>query len=257
MRTGAARTLLSVKCMALAALCSCMPPARGCLRSAAFTTFPLASASDRQLQLCSIKSADGSPLETLLYRPSAAPAASAPRGAVLVLTDVYGVHDAENQEWIGAFSEAAGLPVVAPDLFRGVPWSEARFEGDTKSQAYERWRSENYLPERVVSDIACASLFAREAAGQESQEPVPLAAIGFCFGGGRLLEAIAHADLGGAISSAVAFYPTRLQDTASARSKLSGTPVLIIQVCRLFRNPLYFCARRPCPCADRALRAGR
>jgi dienelactone hydrolase len=232
MRNGAAR-LLSGKCAALAALCSCMPPATGCLRSAAFTTFPLASASDRQ-QLCSIKSADGSPFETLLYRPSAAPAASAPRGAVLVLTDVYGVHDAKNQEWIAAYSEAAGLPVVAPDLFRGVPWSEARFGGDTKSQAYEKWRSEHYLPERVISDIACASLFAREAAGQESQEPVPLAAIGFCFGGGRLLEAIAHADLGGAISSAVAFYPTRLQDTASARSKLSGTPVLIIQVSRLF-----------------------
>ena len=183
-------------------------------------------------------------METLLCRPRASAAASAPSGAVLVLTDVYGVRDAKNQRWVAAFSEATGLPVIAPDLFRGVPWSDSKFGGDTKSQAYEKWRNDHFVPERVVSDIASAAVFARETAGQkDSPTQVPLAAVGFCFGGGRLLEAIADADLRGKLTSAVAFYPTRVKDTAN-RSKLSETPLLIIQVRWFLANTLHIFA---CP----------
>ena len=111
------------------------------------------------LRLCSI----GAGVEALSYRPVGW-GTEARSGTVLVLTDVYGVHDEENQRWIAAFSEATGMPVLAPDLFRGAPWSEARFGGDTKSEAYERWRRENYVPERVLADIASAARFARGTA---------------------------------------------------------------------------------------------
>jgi len=207
----------------LALCCGLLPGC--CSFSAASAPRASAAGPGAPLRLCSI----GAGVEALSYRPRRWGAA-ARSGAVLVLTDVYGVHDEDNQRWIAAFSEASGMPVLAPDLFRGVPWNEERFGGDTKSEAYERWRRENYVPERVLSDIASAARFAR-ASDSGPRGRVALCAIGFCFGGGRLLEAIAGAcDLGGQISAAVAFYPTRLEDAGLVRSKMSSTPVLIIQV---------------------------
>jgi dienelactone hydrolase len=159
------------------------------------------------------------------YRPNSATAASA---GVLVLTDVYGVRDRKNQLWMEAFAEASGVVLLAPDLFRGVPWDEHTFGGDTQSPQYEAWRRENYVPERVLADIEDGARYL--AASSESRNA--LGVVGFCFGGGRLLEAISGAcDLGGAVSAAVAFYPTRLTDAQSVRAGLetADIPTLIIQ----------------------------
>ena len=56
--------------------------------------------------------------------------------------------------------------------------------------------------------------------------------VGFCFGGGRGLEAVAGAcNLGVEVSAAVAFYPTRISQPNAVRQGLlaSGVPTLIIQ----------------------------
>jgi len=122
---------------------------------------------------------------------------------------VAGVRDSKNQEWMQAFAEETGVAVLAPDLFRGNPWDEDKFGGDTQSVQYETWRSQHYVAARVLTDIADAALFLRtksvvpqktgvategspdDVRMYASVNHVRICAIGFCLGGGRLLEAIA------------------------------------------------------------------
>lgn len=147
--------------------------------------------------------------------------------SILVLTDVYGVRDQKNQEFMAALARRTGAPVLAPDLFRGAPWDEATYGGDTRSAQYEEWRRKHYVPARVLADIADAARFAREQ-GRDGR----LAVVGFCFGGGRMLEAMAGGgDLGGKVAAAAAFYPTRVDNVSAVRRGLSAAnvPLLIIQ----------------------------
>jgi len=127
-------------------------------------------------------------------------------------TRVAGVRDSKNQEWMQAFAQETGVAVLAPDLFRGNPWDEDKFGGDTQSVQYETWRSQHYVAARVLTDIADAALFLRTKSVVPQKTGVPtegsrddmpmyasvdqptferICAIGFCLGGGRLLEAIA------------------------------------------------------------------
>ena len=78
-----------------------------------------------------------------------------------------------------------------------MPWDEVKFGGDTQSAQYEAWRREHYCPERVLADIADAAQYVRRTTADKGF----LAAVGFCFGGGRLLEAVAGGcDLGGKVT---------------------------------------------------------
>ena len=205
----------------------------GPLRAAESSPAVCAAAGGASAEYCSFPArADGARIDAYWYRPQAARMDS-DSAAVLVFTDVYGVRDDHNRAWIGAFAETSGLPVFAPDLFRGVPWNESKFGGDTSSPQYEAWRSEHYVPGRVLCDMADAAQFALSSLCAGKQK---LAAVGFCFGGGRLLEAIAGDTsssnrLWSRLAAAVAFYPTRLADTASVRTGLaaSAVPILIVQ----------------------------
>lgn len=89
-------------------------------------------------------------------------------------------------------------PVVIPDLFRGVPWTEGRSMSE-----YEEWRSQHDMV-RVRSDAACAADFLKDRGCGER-----FAMVGFCFGGGRLMEEIAKSANGLNPKAAIAFYPTR------------------------------------------------
>jgi dienelactone hydrolase len=147
--------------------------------------------------------------------------------SILVLTDVYGVRDQKNQEFMAALARRTGAPVLAPDLFRGAPWDEETYGGDTRSAQYEEWRRKHYVPVRVLADIADAARFARKQ-GCDGR----LAVVGFCFGGGRMLEAMAGGgDLGGEVAAAAAFYPTRVDNVSAVCRGLSAAnvPLLIIQ----------------------------
>ena len=125
----------------------------GPLRAAESSPAVCAAAGGASAEYCSFPArADGARIDAYWYRPQAARMDS-DSAAVLVFTDVYGVRDDHNRAWIGAFAEASGLPVFAPDLFRGVPWNESKFGGDTSSPQYEAWRSEHYVPGRVLCDM--------------------------------------------------------------------------------------------------------
>ena len=115
-----------------------------------------------------------------------------------------------------------GFTVFYPDLFRGQPWDEKVFGGSTgSSPEYEGWRS-LHPPERVMQDISCASEFLRAKIAAEARHGkdsgIKIGICGFCFGGGRMIEALGRDDIGMNAFSAVAFYPTRVDDQVHAQT---------------------------------------
>lgn len=109
-----------------------------------------------------------------------------------------------------------GFTVFYPDLFRGQPWDEQLFGGATgSSPEYEGWRKLHPL-ERVMQDIASASAFLRAKVAEDAppgeDSKIEVGICGFCFGGGRMIEALGRGDIEAGVFSAVAFYPTRVDD---------------------------------------------
>ncbi|KAJ8769968.1 hypothetical protein K2173_009050 [Erythroxylum novogranatense] len=99
---------------------------------------------------------------------------------ILLLSDVFGFEDAFTRDF--AYRVACnGYNVLVPDLFRGEPWSV-----DQPKTMFEQWRAEQE-PQRVASDIDTSAKWLVDelmAAGISKK----LGIIGFCFGGGRVLE---------------------------------------------------------------------
>lgn len=88
-------------------------------------------------------------------------------------------------------------PKVVPDLFRDHPWTETR----PKSE-YEDWRLQQDVS-RIRHDVLAAYQELRRLGLASS-----LGMIGFCFGGGRLMDEISLAEAGLNPKAAVAYYPT-------------------------------------------------
>jgi len=111
-----------------------------------------------------------------------------------------------------------------PDLFRGDPWKPgAPFDGDV----FARWLA-GQAPARVSGDIdACTRWLVDEfkAAGVSRR----LGVVGFCYGGARLVEALARdADAGEGgrcFSAGVCFYGSRMDASLGARL---AAPVLFV-----------------------------
>ncbi|KAJ1472294.1 hypothetical protein T484DRAFT_1840939 [Baffinella frigidus] len=76
-------------------------------------------------------------------------------GGILMFTDVFGVEDAHNRAWMQSLCVATGLPVFAPDVFRGEPFSEAT-HGSASSGGFDAWRATIPL-DRVFADISAAA----------------------------------------------------------------------------------------------------
>ncbi|MCH84127.1 carboxymethylenebutenolidase, partial [Trifolium medium] len=75
--------------------------------------------------------------------------------------------------------------ILVPDLFRGNPWTK-----DQPNTLFEQWIA-RHNPERIAKDItAWTEWLADEfmTAGVSKK----LGIIGFCFGGGRVLEVLAQ-----------------------------------------------------------------
>lgn len=107
------------------------------------------------------------------------------------------------------------------DLFRGEPWQEGR-----DMSKYESWRAQ-HDPERIASDIALAYKYlsaelAEHGAGTRGEGRIAL--VGFCFGGGRVVEQLA-ADTEGKYSAGVSFYGTRYDAKLGEKVK---APLLLI-----------------------------
>jgi len=109
--------------------------------------------------------------------------------------------------------------VLVPDLFRGNPWKlNLPFDGDS----FQQWLA-GHAPGRVSGDIdACTRWLVDEfkAAGVSKK----LGVVGFCYGGGRLVETLAR-DADSCFSAGVCFYGSRMD--ASLGDRIAA-PVLFV-----------------------------
>ncbi|KAI5059588.1 hypothetical protein GOP47_0025907 [Adiantum capillus-veneris] len=136
--------------------------------------------------------------------------------AILLLTDVFGFNNNDTRDFAYRLS-CFGYNVLVPDLFQGMPWTKDRPKSD-----FENWRAK-HPAERVAKAIKTAADWLTEeitAAGVTKK----LGLLGFCFGGGRILEVLAK-DSEQQYATAVSFYPTRLDETLATRISV---PILLI-----------------------------
>ncbi|KAF8376950.1 hypothetical protein HHK36_030321 [Tetracentron sinense] len=135
---------------------------------------------------------------------------------VLLLSDVYGFEDSSTRDF--AYRVACnGYNVLVPDLFRGDPWAKNRPKIE-----FEQWLARQQS-QRVAKDIATSAKWMADefiAAGISKK----LGIIGFCFGGGRLVETLAG-DQGTCFGIGVCFYGTRIDPFVAANIKI---PVLFV-----------------------------
>ncbi|KAL1194818.1 Endo-1,3,1,4-beta-D-glucanase [Cardamine amara subsp. amara] len=135
---------------------------------------------------------------------------------LLLLSDVFGFQDSATRDF--AYRVACnGYNVLVPDLFRGDPWSKTRPESE-----YEEWRR-GQDPNRIRQDTTSFTKWMVDefaAAGISKK----LGVMGFCFGGGRVVDVLA-ADENGYFSTGVSFYGTRIDSAVAGDVKV---PVLFI-----------------------------
>ncbi|WJX30360.1 carboxymethylenebutenolidase [Trifolium repens] len=103
---------------------------------------------------------------------------------LLLLSDIYGFEDSFTRDF--AYRVACnGFNILVPDLFRGNPWTK-----DQPNTLYEQWIA-RHNPERIAKDITAWTEWLADEfmmAGVSKK----LGIIGFCFGGGRVLEVLAQ-----------------------------------------------------------------
>jgi carboxymethylenebutenolidase len=130
------------------------------------------------------------------------------------MSDVLGYADSETREFATALAEA-GITTIVPDLFRGDPWVETR-----PKKEYEAWRTGIALDAVAVD--------ARLSAAELRREGLSVGMLGFCFGGGRLMDELAVANAPDAVNpdAAAVYYPTRFDARTSGR--LARCPLMAV-----------------------------
>lgn len=139
-------------------------------------------------------------------------------GAVLMLSDIYGAAEADNLAVAARIADATRTTVYVPDIFRGTPWSKADEPG---TAAFEAWRES--IPEEWPRKVGLAV-----GAFVAQNGVAALGTVGFCFGGGKLVDLLAEAPPRSPQSEplqapahvgGVAFYGTRIDAAQLARVK--------------------------------------
>ncbi|XP_077248718.1 alpha/beta-Hydrolases superfamily protein isoform X2 [Tasmannia lanceolata] len=135
---------------------------------------------------------------------------------VLLLSDIFGFEDSSTRDF--AYRVACnGYNVLVPDLFRGNPWTKNR----PRTQ-FELWLSRQ-PPERVAKDInTSAKWMVDEFVAAKITKKLGI--IGFCFGGGKLIETIAQ-DKDSYFGIGICFYGTRMNPSLASNIKI---PVLFV-----------------------------
>lgn len=135
---------------------------------------------------------------------------------VLLLSDIFGFEDSSTRDF--AYRVACnGYNVLVPDLFRENPWKQGQ-----PFTEFEQWLT-THTPSMVAKDIDAAAkwLIDEFAAAGISKK---LGIVGFCFGGGKLVETLAR-DRQAHFGTGVCFYGSRIV-TSLARD--IRVPVLFI-----------------------------
>ncbi|XP_039123246.1 carboxymethylenebutenolidase homolog isoform X1 [Dioscorea cayenensis subsp. rotundata] len=135
---------------------------------------------------------------------------------LLLLSDVFGFEDSATRDF--AYRVAcSGYNVLVPDMFRGNPRKI-----DQPMTDFEQWLAKQ-PPERIARDINMAAKWLADeftAAGFSNK----LGIIGFCYGGGCLINTLAQ-DKQGIFGTGVCFYGTRIDTSVAKDIKV---PVLFV-----------------------------
>ncbi|KAL8467331.1 hypothetical protein ACS0TY_036160 [Phlomoides rotata] len=137
---------------------------------------------------------------------------------ILLLSDIFGFQDSATTDF--AYRVACnGYNVLVPDLFNGDPWSKER-----PNDKLQEWISK--LNEEVVAKtiFASAKWMKNEFSAAGISESKKFGIIGFCYGGGRVID-ILEQDEEEYFGSGVSFYGTRIDSCAASKIKV---PLLII-----------------------------
>ncbi|KAL7205873.1 hypothetical protein ACSBR2_018733 [Camellia fascicularis] len=131
---------------------------------------------------------------------------------ILLLSDILGFEGSSTRDF--AYRVACnGYNVLVSDLFRGDPWAQ-----DRPKTLFEEWLAQQTL-ERIAKDITTSKNWMMDefvVAGISKK----LGIIGFCFGGGRVIDALAQ-DGGACFGVGVLFYGTRIDPSVVANIKVT------------------------------------
>ncbi|KVH98250.1 carboxymethylenebutenolidase homolog [Cynara cardunculus var. scolymus] len=134
---------------------------------------------------------------------------------ILLLSDVFGFEDSSTRDF--AYRIACnGYNVLLPDLFNGDPWRK-----ENPKASLEPWLATH--SQTASKSIATSRKWMVDefvAAGISKK----LGIIGFCFGGGKVVEVLAD-DHDGYFGLGVSFYGTRIEPSVAANVKV---PILFI-----------------------------
>ncbi|PIN12506.1 putative hydrolase related to dienelactone hydrolase [Handroanthus impetiginosus] len=135
---------------------------------------------------------------------------------ILLLSDIFGFEDSSTRDF--AYRVACnGYNVLVPDLFDGNSWTN-----DRPNALLEQWITK-HNPERISETIfASAKWMINEFATVGISKKLGI--IGFCHGGGRVLDILAQ-DKDVLFGSAVSFYGTRINPSTASNIKV---PLLLI-----------------------------
>lgn len=161
-------------------------------------------------------------LDTYIAKPSSS---NPPKGIVLLITDIFGAHRKNPRlfcDRLAASSSSsnagggAGVAVVMPDFFKGDAWPA---DAPLSAEKFQGWLSK-HPRERVMADALAVIEEAREKLSPEgSSKPLPVSAVGFCWGGlyATLLAGKRESDgkdsenaSAAAVASAVLLHPSLL-----------------------------------------------
>lgn len=135
---------------------------------------------------------------------------------ILLLSDIFGFQDSATTDF--AYRVACnGYNVLVPDLFRGDSWGK-----DRPGDLLQEWIAKQ-KPEYMARAIFASAKWMTDelAAAGVSRK---LGIIGFCFGGGRVIDILAQ-DKDAYFGSGVSFYGTRIESSVASKIKV---PLLLI-----------------------------
>ncbi|CAM0955394.1 unnamed protein product [Alopecurus aequalis] len=135
---------------------------------------------------------------------------------VLLLSDIFGFEDSATRDF--AYRIAChGYNVLVPDLFRGNSWKKG-----LPMDGFQAWLAEQ-APQRVASDIeTCRKWLVDDFLAAAASKK--LGVVGFCYGGGRLVETLAR-DADACFCAGVCFYGSRMDASLGAQI---AAPVLFV-----------------------------